>query len=295
MDHRDLDGLIDGLDSEMGSSFGDSKKDWRSIWDRIKEIGAEFKATRYPTRDEKDRAWSRFQSAVERVKNAQSEDRQKWEDKRQLSLDHKDDLLSHIHSIDPPSGIAEAVFAVSGFGLLDGMISSLLGGSERDDAKDDLTRASAALKEGWALFSRYKSEMLGRDKQEVFRALTDAQSRLNQGWAEYKSAKQSAHEARQRAWEEKRRDREAKHQAWEQRVQANVDKLETRLDRLRDIRSRKQSHISELQGNLYGDCSDNYRARVEGWIYEEEGRLQEINDQIDQVKGWLSEAQAKLR
>jgi len=68
MDHRNLDGLIDGLDGEMSSFFGDSKKDWRSIWDRIKEIGAAFKETRYPTRDEKDRAWSRFQSVVEHVR-----------------------------------------------------------------------------------------------------------------------------------------------------------------------------------------------------------------------------------
>ena len=282
MDYQYLDGLIHGLDADMDYFFGASKKNWGDIWERIREVGGAFKETRYPTRHEKDCAWSLFQSVVERVKNAQSEEQQKWENKRQSSIIHKNKILSCIYRPNALSGgISDLIIAAS---------------------RDELVDASSALKYGWTLLGSYKDEMLGRDKQECFQALSDAQSKLNQAWDHYKSAKQSAHEAQQRAWEEKQRvyeekqrAYEEKHQAWQQRVEDNIGKLESRLDKLNDIRRSKESHISELQGNIsYGNCSDNYRDRVEGWIDEEEGKLRDIDEQISQVEGWLSEARSKL-
>ncbi|MFA5010047.1 MAG: hypothetical protein WC553_02340 [Patescibacteria group bacterium] len=268
MDSHDLDGLIDDLDSTMNSLFADSRKNWRSIWDKIREIGASFKGIRYPTPEDRIRAWDRFQSLVEQIKNAQDDDRRQWEQKCRTSASHKDRILGCIYSPNALSG-----------GIADLVVSA---------DNNELSTASSALKGGWNLLSSCKDEMLGRDKQEAFRALSNAQALLNQAWDHYRSAKRSAHEAQQRAWEEKQR-------AWQQRVQDNIDKLETRIDKLNEMKNRKESHISQLQSDISCGGSDNYVERVEGWIDEEEGRLQDINEQISQVEGWLSEARDKLR
>src|SRR5437899_1019653 len=74
MSHEHLDSQIQTLSAytEGGAS---GKRRWNEVWDLIKQIGPSFKGTRYPTREENDRAWEKFQGLVGQVKEAQERQR----------------------------------------------------------------------------------------------------------------------------------------------------------------------------------------------------------------------------
>ncbi|MBU1083170.1 hypothetical protein KKE14_01910 [Patescibacteria group bacterium] len=295
MDSHNLDGLINSLRGDLNYTLGESKKNWRNIWDRIKVIGASFKETRYPTRDEKDSAWARFQSIVDDVKNAQDEDRRKWKDKEQSSGSYKSQILSCVQQSKSSGVVGELAYSGLGLNIIESAINQIGGAAEDDHGKAELVDASSALKRGWDLLSSHKNEMTGRDKQEVFQALNDAQSQLDQAWTSYKRSQQSAHEARQRAWKEKQHDWEKKQQSWRQRVEGNIRKNENRLNTLHEMLDKTESHISDLENSIDSDSSQNYTDRVEGWIDEGRDKLRSLNDQINRVEGWIDEDRDKLR
>ena len=67
---------IDELKSMIPDGFlSFEKPDWKSIWDKIRVVGGSFKGAKFPTRDEHQEAWDRFQSLVAEVKEAQEEER----------------------------------------------------------------------------------------------------------------------------------------------------------------------------------------------------------------------------
>ena len=74
----------------------------------------------------------------------------------------------------------------------------------------------------------------------------------------------------------------------------NIAKLEDRLGRLEDVRGRRQENLNRLEDMLCAARSDSYRDRVEGWIDEERERINEIENKIHLMRGWLSEMRAKL-
>ena len=41
--------------------------------------------------------------------------------------------------------------------------------------------------------------------------------------------------------------------------------------------------------------SDSYRDRVDDWISDEHERIADIEKKIDQIKGWISDTEMKLR
>src|SRR6185437_656906 len=87
MDSDKLDVKIQELNGRVnGLSFLTTKDSifWRETWTLVKEISADFKETRYPTRQEKDTAWNTFQSIVDQMK-ADRDRKQKERDERAKS------------------------------------------------------------------------------------------------------------------------------------------------------------------------------------------------------------------
>lgn len=62
-----------------GGMFGPGKADWKAVWGQIKEIGGYFKDSRFPTKEEHQAEWDKFQSLVVRVKRMQEEERSQWD------------------------------------------------------------------------------------------------------------------------------------------------------------------------------------------------------------------------
>lgn len=290
MDYSALDQLIDLLESEV-EAIEPLHTRWKPLWDSIRTIGAAFKETHYPTRAEKDQAWQRFQGLVEKVKQTQNLERQQRERLESTSEHWKDEIMVLASEATPPSSFEEGVYAVT-FGIVEtavkGVVDALLPGPQIDETREMLLHCSERLREGWALLSEHKVEMLGRHKKQAFDALSNAQSKLNEAWERWRDAKD-------RAWAAYHEHKREKREAFEDRVRANIEKLQQRLDRLSDVLSHKESHLDDLRDKLASAWSDEFKDRVEGWIDEEENAIHDIRGKIDQIEGWMEEERSKLR
>lgn len=285
MDSSALDGLISKLDSHYRQAAR-SDRPWKEVWDEIKYIGSSFKHVRYPTKEEKNAAWEKFQGIVESVKDAQADERKQWEQKAETSAQLRNRILRQGEYGRPPNAFESALTD-----MIMGPITALaelyvdvitLGQlrSEIDEKKEQLKHYSYELSKAWNLFNDNKNDMLGKDKHEVFQTLREIQEQLDAAWDEWKKLKGHYHEAQQSSFKE--------------RVHASIEKLESRLENLYGILSKRESHLSELEEKRDTAWNDDFRDRVEGWIDEEESRIRDIRDQIHQVEGWLDEQRAKL-
>lgn len=292
MDQSDLINKIDSLESDVDDAEPFKTK-WSDIWNDVKKIGAGFKQTRFNNPAEREQAWGRFQTIIERIKEIQSDENDRRNRLREVSSDHKDKILSCASAADPPSGLGDALLSVimPVIPLMKNTLNAVLPGPELDETRQNLQYCSQKLKDGWRLLSEYRDEMTGRDKKEAFDALKDSQESLNNAWAQWKEAKSKAHEARQQAWEA----RQERRKQWGERVRANIEKLEDRLQKLTAVLSHKESHLDDLRDKRDSARSDDFRARVEEWIDQEEGAISDIRRKIDQVEDWLDEARAKLK
>ncbi len=283
-----LDRLIDSLE-EMVDAARPFRTRWKPMRDTIRQTSSAFKAVRYPTQDEKQAAWDRFQALVQRFRAIQAEEQQSWDQVARRSAELKQEIVTCASEATPPSGLEEAIgtLVMAPFQLVGRMINAVLPGPPVDETRQMLEYCSRKLKDGWRLLSEHKEEMLGRDKKEAFEALRQAQDRLNDAWERWKGARTEAQEAAREA-------HRARHEAWQDRVRGNVEKLEQRLDRLYDAVSRREAHRDHLLEQRDSAWSEGFRERVEGWIEEEEERIRDIRAKIAQVEDWLREERTKL-
>lgn len=294
-DGLEIEALLDSLETLADEAEGKKGK-WKEVWGEIKNIGQAFKESRFPTVQDRQAAWNRFQSIIARVKACQERAREEFEKRVRESERHLKQIRSYAWKATPSSESADALLAIFTGGLsvlIKAGIEAILG--PFDERKIELQRCSEVLKEGWAYLSANKGEMLGKHKKEAFGALSSASDSLGKAWDTWKTGRQRAIEhyraEKRAAWEA----RQAKREAWEARMRENISKLEDRLDRLESALDRRQSNLSRLEDMRYSARSDSYRDRMDGWISEEHDRIAEIETKIDQIKGWISDMKAKLR
>jgi hypothetical protein len=288
VEFRQLDELIVSL-SDFVRDAKNGRAKWRDAWPAIKEISAGFRGVRYPTRDDHQRAWDRFQSLVGEVKAAQAELRQNFDNRAAASERHKNRILAYADAAYP-SHLATTVFEiVTGGFIVRPVLDAVLGGHS-DPWLETLQQCSTALKAGWQYLSDWKREIFRSDADEAVQALRKAQAILNEEWAKFKGAKQAAYDARQQL----RQERDEKRAAFRERVHARIDNHESRIDRLKDVLNHKRSHLDDLYGKRSSARSDSFRDRVDEWIREEEQAISDIEDKIDRLRRWIDEERSRL-
>lgn len=294
-DGLEIEALLDSLDLLADEVEGKRAK-WKDVWSEIKNIGQAFKESRFPTVQERQIAWNRFQSIIARVKVCQERAKEEVEEKVRKSEHHLEQICSYTWKATPSSEADDVFLAIFTGGLSAVVkvgIEAILG--PFDERKLELQRCSEVLKEGWTYLSQNKDEMLGKHKKDAFDALSNASDSLGIAWDTWKTGRQRAiehyHTEKRAAWEA----RQAKREAWEARMRENISKLEDRLDRLEDALDRRQSNLSRLEDMRSSVRSDSYCERVDGWISDELKRIADIERKIDQVKEWISEMKEKLR
>ncbi len=257
---------------------GDGNAEWKDIWASIRGIGGAFKETRFPTRDARESAWSRFQETVEHAKSLQDAERERRRAFAVRSGELKHDIVATAEAGEPPTFVdpiftplIELVTDVATLGLL----------RESDEERQLLDHWSQQLRVAWQRFSDHKAELLGRDKHEIFERLRESQDRLDQRWERWRQARHQAHEARQSARRE--------------RIEANILKNEERLRRLYEVLAHKEEHLRELDDKRSSAWSDGFRERVEGWIQEEQDAISDIKDKVRQIEAWVEEGREQLR
>jgi len=301
-DGTEIEALLDSLETLVDEAEG-KRGEWKDVWGEIRSVGQAFKGSRFPTAQDRQRAWDRFQSIIANVKACQEKAREKFEERVRESKHHLEQILSYVEGATPSSESSDALLAICTGGLsvlIRAGIAAILG--PFDERKLELQRCSEILKEGWTYLSQNKAEMLGNHKKEAFDALKKASEALHEAWDRWKSARGEAieqyHAEKQAAWEARQAKREAwiaKKEAWEERMKENISKLEDRLDHLEDALERRQSNLSKLEDMRDSAWSDSYRDRVEEWIDAENDRISNIESKIDQIRGWISDMEAKLR
>jgi hypothetical protein len=285
-DHKKVLEEIDELKSMMpGGLFAVGKPDWKQIWNQVRTVGASFKGVRFPTHDEHQEAWDRFQSLVNTIKEAQAEEQEQWEEKKSRSGQYRNEIITEAEMAKPSGPLGDVILTIATGGI-NVVLDALLG--PFDERRRELQACSEHLRKGWALLNEHKGDMLAQDKREAYQALCDAGEQLNQAWEDYKGE-------RQKAYDDSRAERQRNHDEWVQKIEANIEKLEARTERLNEIISRKEDHLDELHSKLDDAWNDDYRDRVSGWIDEEETRLAELRSQLADVENWLNEDRSKLR
>ena len=285
-DYKNVLRQIDRLEAMIPSGrLPGTNWDFKALWQQIKTTGAGFKGVRFPTRQQHDESWSRFQDLVQRVKTEQGNRRSTFEKRRQASEELRERL---IRDVLPDSGLADLILTLATGGLnivIEQTLDASLG--PFDKRKEELLQANQALKNAWSDFRARKSELLKNDKNTVYHALKNQQDRLGDLWAEYKAERQKALEAFHQ-------ERCQRHEEWRERTLSNVRKNQERQSRLEGVLDHKRNHLDSLHDQLSDARSDDYRSRVKGWISEEQAAIENIERKIDQINGWVSEDLAKL-
>ncbi len=227
---------------------------------------------------------------MQEVKALQSEEQDKWEQKSYTSKQHKNEILSCANAATPSGPLSDFIFSLVTLPArpIVAALDALLPGGEYDEKHQELKACSSKLRQGWDLFAKYKDDMTGRDKKEVFEALKNVQDSLNDAWENWKRAKSQAREARADHFK-------AKREAFQSRVRDRIENLKERLEKLYSVLSKCESHLDKLRDKRDSAWNDSFRDRVEGWIDEEEGRIASIKEKIDRIEGWLDEERNKLR
>ena len=312
MEYQELDDLISELE-DMVQETSPQKGYWKQLWNLVGEIGSGFKGTRYPNKDDKDEAWKRFQSFIDKAKARCAENEERIREREREFERRKNRSESARRKIE---GKAVGSRPLSGFErgmadifllpltLAERVLEAVLGikaKSELEQIHDELRNCSQCLKDAWTAFSDSKDAMLPGDKAQVYQTLIKAQERLNSAWESWKAAKSDFHEKRQRAWEakqhewqERQHEREIKHHHFLDRVRANIQKLEDKLDNAQNALSRQESHLDKLRDDYSSAWSDSFRDRCSDWIDESEDRIRSIKEHIERLEGWIYEERQKL-
>lgn len=285
-DDREVNSNISRLELMIPRLFDFGKPDWKAIWNQIRITGQSFKGSKFPSKEERESAWNKFQHLVNKVKVKQAENQKDYERKNDESARLREMILSQARSACPyDSGLADVILTIAtgGTNLL---LNAIMG--PFDEEKQMLKSCSEQLQKGWALLRDNKERMLGKDKEIAFEALNETKELLDRKWAAYKAE-------RQRAWDEYQRERASKRHDWEQRIESNIRSLEERREKLNNVLAHKERHLDELYDNLRKAWSDDYQSRVSGWISEEESSIADIKEKLSNIEDWIYENKDKLR
>lgn len=286
MDCSDLDDAINGLCRQIPGDPGE-RADWKSIWAEIRAISAGFSSVRFPDHKDRDKAWDRFQSAVERVKRAQ-EAHNREREKRKSFFENSDYHLGQIRKLadraERESGLGNLVLFLATGGLsavIEQGLDALF--QELDAEKEKLQHRSQKLKAAREYFAEYKDRMLGKHKHAAFEHIQSIQDRLNDDWAAWKQGKDDAHAERRRQYEERqarREERARKRAEWLEGQRQYIEMMEEKLDRWQATLEKHESNLDTLRDKLMEARSDSFRERVEGWVAECEANIDRYESMI---------------
>ncbi len=187
MDYAEFDSLIDALQAAVNET-DPQKGYWRELWDLVRQVGSGFKGIRYPTREDRDRAWQRFQELVARAKARSEQDqarmtqeRREWEQRQEESHRARQAVQSKTAAARPLTSFERdtADIVLLPAKLVAAILLKLVGlelPSQLEEIRQELLACNEALREAWAEFNRQKATLLPGDKNQAFENLQAART-----------------------------------------------------------------------------------------------------------------------
>ena len=279
MNHETLDDQIRELERLIPEKPGiltgyRDRFDWKGLHGRAREIQAGFSAgVRYPTVEQRQRAWERFNDARSRLRASNDAD---WEDRKQHSAGLRNEMLGLVKRADLP-GATEAFL-----GLLSG-VTLLFGGLTDDDMKEK----GRQLRQAGRLLSEKKGEMIGDDKKRVWERIQEVQREHDQWWTGYRRERGRQHEERQAEWRRGTVERIGKA---ERNLAANLDRLERAAGALARVRA----NVAENEAKRDTARSSEWRDRFAEWVREGETQERDIEEQMDRTREWIKQDRERI-
>lgn len=319
MDSKRLDKKIGELNSRVNGMWLTTKDGpfWRETWALVKEISADFKTVRYPSKQEKDAAWNGFQSIVDTMK----EERAKKEEKKAERLSDSAALKYKIISLAKAAWprdygfelIVEAatgiLFAKMAAYIVEDMVRTLFGMDAvdpREREKRRLIGLSDQMKHAWETFTARKQEMFASDKAECFKVLEAVQTELDKAWEEWKTEGAELNRQREAAFERKRDEK--------RRLIGEMKSLYHRADE-KEAKDEAQALMNEWkQIGFSGKGADDalwqdfktamdlfwqarkrgYAQRLEARLANQEAFLEKLEESVRHDEGVLDDKREKL-
>lgn len=113
----EIESFIDSLEALTDEAEENGVK-WKEVWGEIRGIGQAFKGSRFPSAEERQAAWKRFQSIIARVKAGQERARTQFAERIRESEAHLEQIRSYAWSATPSSDLADAILAICTGGLI---------------------------------------------------------------------------------------------------------------------------------------------------------------------------------
>ena len=279
MDHQTLDGKIGNLESRLGSFFfcltkSQTEDELEWFLHICREIQEGFNSKpRYPTKEEREAAWVRFNELRSRAHNERREyrKRESYEVYKQLI----DDLMSADYDLSHAVADATLFFF------------------DKTDA-DDMKRKGQLLRDVRQKLKGGSNPLIHEHQNEIWNKILAVQSNQDAWWGKWKER----HAQRQEEYQAKAKRHEEwlkRKETWQTNVRANVAKNQEKLDKAESALAKSQSHAEELREKIATARGDSYKERAEGWLEEEEERTKSIEESIERLKGWIEEDEKKLK
>ena len=310
MDYRELNSMIGRLHGLVDKS--DPKKGhWKDVWGLVRDVGAGFKHSSYPSSDEHNAAWDSFQRAVSRAKKSSNEAKreferrqEEWERRQQRSQQATANVRKAADRAKPGDlgkGVIDIALDIMYicriFITAEVFYTELDMGNAKTElarSKNKLLKCSAALKDAWNKFTNLKKDMLPSDKHMTYEKLTEAGDALDKAWDRWKASSKKLHESHQARFEKGQKERREKREKFVKRVSANITKLRGKLSNAENALARAEANLRKIKGQRAEAWSDSFRSKCDGWIFEETDRTRNIREHIDRIKGWIRDEEDKI-
>lgn len=252
MEWRSLNHLISELKAEASpGSFRHlitlTGPNWHRVRDMIEKIHDGFRDVRYPTKEDRDRAWARFMEAKAEAHSRRGEEEEAL---RHRSAEHRSSILRLVERARP------------------GFLTS-------PDA-DTLKALGRHLSKAGKSLSDHKDEMIASHKHECFEAITATREQLDKWWKAYHADSAERHrrwKARVTSNLEQNREQLSKALAALARHEDHAAELRSKIASAwnSDWAARASGWLAETEDKI-DDIRSSVR-RLEGWVAEDESNL----------------------
>jgi hypothetical protein len=271
-DTHQLDDLINKLEETIGSRsglfgslpsrsvyapvdpIGTEIFDWKPVWAICKEIQAIFSSSiRYPTKELRQSAWTRFDNLRNEASRCANGERQKLLD---VSLEWRNALWWDLQFLEY-SPLNDEVLTFSSV----------------DD--DEMKKRAEFLREAMRRFSANKTNMLNEHKQEIRKRIGDIKESHDLYW-------ERRHANRDRLYRQRMSD------ALE-RIESNIGKNLEKKARAEEALAKVEANIEKLSDWIASAYSDDYRERHEGHLAEAESTRDSIIERVRTLEEWIEQ------
>jgi len=267
MDSSSLNFLIDSFErmvSGATSSFRSDDFDWRPAFAQAKEIQAGFSSgIRYPTKQERDVAWIRFNNLRTNLHAAANKQRDRFRSRSERVRDGILDTLRY-----------------AGYTFGDKMFDDF---NILRTTAEDMKKKGETVKEAGQTLSSNKHSMLSEHKEECFTRIQRVMQEHDAFWKTYNRMREARrHESIRRRSEIASRIND--------NLRANTEKLERAVSAYERVEGNIESNIEKLESAR----SQDFAERVKEWIEQDREKLRSISGSIERLREWIAQDESRL-